>query len=167
MKKSELSRLAPPGLALRPELRLFGAGLALAAAGSCSFLLRYGSSRNALYYAAGAKRQLIQGAMMPDFVQLLGRALWGFGALALLCAALAVWHYAYHHVGSKSVYTMRRLPQRWERHRRCLTLPAIGLALSLLCALSLLLIYYAIYMLATPQACLRPGQWQKIWSVIP
>lgn len=66
------------------------------------------------------------GAVMEDFAQLLDWMLLGFAVTAVCMAALAVWHYASHFQGSRSIYTMRRLPQRWELARRCLTLPLLG-----------------------------------------
>ena len=102
---------------------------------------------------------------MPDFVEILGKGLLGFLIVSTLMIAAAVMHYLYHFHESKSIYTMWRLPNRWELHRRCLTLPAVGLAISAVAAMLFLLLFYAVYMNITPDVCLTPGQWQKIWSV--
>ncbi len=163
--KLDLSRCAPPGLDLRPEKGAFGGGMAFSALFSLSFLTRFSDELERLYWRNGMERTLRPDAVMPDFVQVLGGALIGFAVLALCMAAFVAVHYACHHQGSKSIYLMRRLPNRWERHRRCWTLPLLGIAACLLAAFVLLLIYYAIYMLATPEVCLTPGQWRKIWSV--
>ena len=53
--------------------------------------------------------------------------------------------------------------QRVELHRRCLTLPICAAFGCAVCAFVLLLVYFAIYMLMTPQECLQPEQWYKIW----
>ena len=103
---------------------------------------------------------------MPDFVTLLGHYLIGFLLVALCMLAIVAYHYLYHRQGSKSIYTMRRLPDGMVLHRRCWTLPVLMALASLLAAFVLLMIYYAIYMFVTPDACLTPGQWQKLWSVI-
>ena len=105
------------------------------------------------------------GAIMIDFVEILGEGLLGFLIVSALMIAAAVMHYVYHFYESKSIYTMRRLPSRWELHRRCLTLPAVGLVISAITAMIFLVVFYAIYMNMTPDVCLTPGQWQKIWSV--
>ena len=66
---------------------------------------------------------------------------------------------------------MRRLPDRWELHRRCLALPALGLALSVLIPAVLVVIYFCIYQFGTPYRFLeiskgdiypiqRPYPWQ-------
>ena len=61
---------------------------------------------------------------------------------------------------------MRRLPDPWELHRRCLTLPLLAAGLSLLCGAAFFFLYFGIYLAATPAQSLAPGQWQKIWSVM-
>lgn len=165
--KLDLSRHAPPGLDPAPEMRVFAVGMALSAIFSLVFFAgRYADQLNRLYWKNGTERTLIPGAVMPDFVEVLGQALIGFLIVAACMAAFAVIHYSYHYQESKSIYTMRRLPRRWELHRRCLTLPVAGLTVSLLAAFLLLVIYYAAYMLMTPDTCLTPDQWRKIWSVI-
>ena len=102
---------------------------------------------------------------MPDFTEILDRSLWGFLVAIIAALALIGVHYACHYQDSKSIYTMRRLPNRWELHRRCLTLPLLAAAVYLILAFVILLIFYAVYMNLTPDVCLTPGQWQKIWSV--
>lgn len=164
----DLSRYAPPGWDLRREKQIFGYGMILAAfAGLVVFLARFCDALDRLYWTQRVdgewERTLRPGAVMADYKEVLGGALLGFGILALCLAAFIPLHYAYHHQGSKSIYLMRRLPDRWERHRRCWTLPLLGIAACLLAAFLLLAACYAIYMLATPEECLTVGQWQKIW----
>lgn len=166
--KTDLSRYTPPGFDSRYELRLFLAGTALATLHSLSFLSRFANAKSHLYGQMGTERYLLPGAVMPDFHILLGNALTGFLVLALFWVPVFVTvHYTYHWQDSKSVYLMRRLPNRWEFHRRCLTLPLSVALLCLAVAAILLLVYYGIYMAATPEECLTPRQWQKIWSVLP
>ncbi len=62
---------------------------------------------------------------MPSFVELQATAVdrsWFIG-VALGAVALGAWMYYSHYQNSQSVYLMRRLPDKWEYHRRCLTLP--------------------------------------------
>ena len=49
---------------------------------------------------------------------------------------------------------MRRLPERWELHLRCLTVPVVGVlgAMSLQGILGIF--YYLIYIFVTPRQCL-------------
>ncbi|MCI6719931.1 MAG: hypothetical protein MR451_03855 [Clostridiales bacterium] len=167
MMTHKLSRWAPPGFPLRTELQFFGSGMFFAALYSALFLHRYFIARNDLYETFGTSRVLRPDAVMPDFIVLLGGFLLGFAVLALCMAGFALYHYLYHwQGGSKSIYLMRRLPDRWELHRRCLTLPLAGAVLCGLAALLLFCLYFILYMTATPADCLTPGQWQKVWSVI-
>jgi hypothetical protein len=166
MMRFDLSRHAPPGFVLRPERRFFLAGMACAVLYSLGFLGRFFDARTNLYRYEGTKRVLLPGTLMPDFYVLLDNALIGFVVLALCMLVFILWHYLYHRQNSKSIYLMRRLPKRWELHRRCLTLPLAAVLLCLLAAGLLLLVYYWIYMAATPDVCLTPQQWQKLWSVL-
>lgn len=167
--KNKITRYVPLGIALKPELGFIGAGMGGSLVYSLSFVVRYLNARITLYEwrkGEGGKmiKQLSAGAVMPDFAGILEDALYGFGILSLCMLLVALYHYFYHYQESKSVYLMRRLPDRWEWHRRCLTLPAAVMVLCLLTALLLLLIFFGIYMIGTPQECLTPGQWAKLWQ---
>lgn len=167
MKKPEWSRWAPPGLDLHMEGTVFIWGMALSALFSLSCPARCWREADQLYETGvDGVRTLIPGAVMPDFVQVLGPALVGFLLLALCMAAMIPIHYSYHYRGSRSIYLMRRLPSRWEVHRRCWTLPVLAILCCAVAAFLLLLLYFAIYMHTTPERSLTPHQWEKIWSVI-
>lgn len=163
--KLDLARHAPLGFNLRHERQFFVTGMVCAVLYSFTFPYRYANALTQLYRYEGTKRVLPADAAMPDFSVLLDTALVGFFILALCMLALIPYHYAYHYQGGRSIYLMRRLPNRWELHRRCLTLPLLAVALCLLAAFMLLLIYFGVYMAITPEICLTPGQWAKIWSV--
>ena len=161
-----LDRWAPPGISVPAELKCIGAGLGGSALFSWFFLTKWQDAKERLYSGPSNARILIEGAIMPDFDDILGPYLYGFFIVALCMLALAVWHYSYHHQGgSNSAYLMRRLPDRWEWHRRCLAIPVTAALLSLLLAFLFLCLYYWVYMTFTPSICLTPDQWQKIWSV--
>lgn len=164
--KPDISRYAPPGLNLAPERNFFLTGLVCALLYSLGFFGRLTRAVNALYETRRGVRVLLEGAVMEDFAAVLGGALAGFLVLALCMLAFLIYHYTYHRQGSRSIYLMRRLPSRWELHRRCLTLPVLAALLCLLAAFLLLVIYYAIYRSATPEACLSGGQWRKLWRGI-
>lgn len=165
--KRRLAPCAPPGVDLGQELSWLACGGIVSLLYSFQFFIRYAKHYEQLFLWDGISRVLDTSAVMPDFVDILGGSLSGFQVLALSMVALAVYHYAYHFQGSKSIYLMKRFPDRWELLRRCITLPLLG-ALACLCASALVLLtYYAIYMTFTPPACLAPGQWQRIWSLLP
>lgn len=74
-----------------------------------------------------------------------------FGYITLIWLAVkAVSHYRYYRSGSRADYTMKRLPDRREYHRRALAMPVFGLIGTVLLYLLLLGIGIAVYYLATP-----------------
>ena len=164
--RSTLERSLPVGLDYRQELKWLTYGGVASVLNSLGFLIRYSQHYQSLFLQVGASKVLDTSAIMPDFLQVLGGGLIGFLILALCMAAVIINHYAYHYQGSKSIYLMQRLPNRWELHRRCITLPLLAVIVCLCAALLLLLAYFAVYMTVTPPACLAPGQWQQIWNAL-
>ena len=163
--KKDLSYYAPPGMELNQEKRVFIIGMVMATIFSfLIFGIEFTDCLEKLYWKNGAERTVIPGAMMTNFVELFGESVLGFKIVAALMIAAAVIHYAYHTLESKSIYTMRRLPSVWELHRRCLTLPICGVIISMVTAFVILLICYGFYVGLTPEECVLPGQWQKIWK---
>ena len=68
---------------------------------------------------------------------------------------LEVWDcYDYHKKSTKSIYLMRRLPDKWELHRRCWGRPVIHCILSLLAVAAMTLVYFLLYLTLTPWECL-------------
>lgn len=166
MKKPDFARLTPPGMSIKHEQGFLLGGLSASAFYSLGFLMRYISARRELYYYVGAQRRLKPDTIMPDFVELLSGSLLGFIVVAFCMLVFIALRYAYYHHGSKSIYLIQRLPDRWEMLRRCLILPLLETFSCLLTALLFILLYFAVYMLFTPDECLMPHQWQKIWSVL-
>lgn len=159
MTQIDLSRYAPPGTNIRQEIKVFCVGLFCAA---CCAVLVYGIALCQAYadlfepFYSGVERVLRPDAVMLPFDDvLLHRGLWLFYLLALCALANAVLlHLSYYTGGSKSIYLMRRLPQRWELVRRAITLPLLGAAICLLSALALRLLFLGVYYLITPPQCL-------------
>ena len=122
------SRYVPPGFGLKRELKFFTAGATCAFVWSLAFFFRLYQARKGLYILEGAEWILSPEAQMPDFVEILDSSLAGFGVVAASAVPWILLHYLYHWQGSRSIYLMRRLPDSWELHRRCLTVPlaAIG-----------------------------------------
>lgn len=164
--KPDLQRFVPLGVNARQELEWMFGGWMLSFFYSMGFLVRYEREYLSLFHTIDKRRVLLEGRFMPDFADLLGSHLYGFLIVALCMLAVVVYHYVYHRQGSKSIYLMRRLPDGMELHRRCWALPVLCALGSILLAFVLLLIYYAIYMLVTPDACLTPGQWEKLWRSV-
>jgi len=164
MKRIDLARYAPPGFDLTFDRTLFGCGMVVAFLYSMRFFERFSDMHRVLYEVwTGTEKTLREGAEMADFSFVLGRSLFLFYILAFAMLATAALHYSYHRQGSRSIYLMKRLPSRWELHRRCLTIPIVAAAICLLTAFVLMLFYFWYYMVATPEQCLTPDQWEKIW----
>ena len=158
-----LDDFAPPGIGTDRELRGFTGGLAAACALSFGFFKNYKEARDLLYHWVGNRRVLIEGAVMTDFSALLGDSLISFQVVAVFFLSVVVWHYLYYCQGSKSIYLMKRLPNRWEIHKRAWTLPLLAVVATVAAAFVVMLFYYWIYIVATPKQCIAPGQWQNIW----
>ena len=158
----------PPGYYYRTELLAWEGTLILSVLLSMTrFFSEYSSARKALYISRGAELFLDESKTMLDFIDILGSKLLQPLLLALMIFVIAsAVHYGCYVVGSKSIYLMRRLPKGFEMHRRSLLIPFLFLVLFVIITLILLLLYYAVYMCFTPQACMRPDQWQKIWQKI-
>jgi len=163
--KNRLINKIPPGYPFDKVWSAYWLGYITSAVWSLMFLVKYSEARSNLYMAeAGSK--LIPGAVMPDFEKLIGASFYGFLIFAAACILFSYSFYRYFHKDSKSIYLMKRLPSRYELLSRCVTVPAAGALLSLASALIFLAVYFAIYMLATPQECLTPGQFEKLWRCV-
>lgn len=165
MKLPDFARFAPPGYSLGFERSFYLTGLVSAAIYSMMFFIRFGNALDNLYGYEGKRRVLLPDAVMPDFARLLEHAFAGFGLLAAVMLCFIAVRYAYYRRDSRADYLMRRLPDRLDWHRRCLTMPILAALSCAGCAFLLLLLYFAVYMLFTPGACLQPGQWYKIWRI--
>lgn len=161
--KNKLSHYTPPGYSLTAESNIYILGMLFSTLFSFTFLYKLFDKIAELYEPYPNQNQLIPGAVMPDFIEILDDSLIGFILLAFCILIFIVVRYAYYYQGSKSIYLMHRLPNRYERHHRCITLPVSAAVSCLIAAFILLLIYYLIYIAATPKVCLTPDQWQKIW----
>lgn len=141
---------------------LSGAGVPLLM--GLGFLIRYANAYQNLYRTVNGHRELIDGVKIQDFAELLHpMPVLSLAGGALVMLGLLVYHWLYHYQGSRSIYLMRRLPQRFELTRRCLTVPLVEVLVCLAVTLVLVLLFYWLYHSVTPDVCLRPRQWQKLW----
>ena len=161
--KSKLVKYAPPGYDYQFDKTFYFVGLGVATAFSFSYLIRFGEAKGELYTYHLGEKELIPGAIMPDFIDIFRGSLWGYLVLAFAMLLLIAFRYASYYQNSKSIYLMKRLPDKFEMHRRCIVVPVITAISCMLVAFLVLLLYLGHYMLFTPDACLTPGQWAKIW----
>ena len=161
-----LTKNAPPGADILIQTNQYFAGLIGVVLWSWGFLFRYSDAYNGLFYIDEFGRHFHEQAMMPEFHMLMGSCLLGVWITILVLLACILLNYHSFHQGSKSIYLMKRLPNPMELHRRCILLPALGIAGCLLVREFLIIFYFAVYMLVTPDRYLPPDQWQKLWSVL-
>lgn len=102
------------------------------------------------------------GRMMHDFVTLL-HGVWPLFWVPLVTAViLGVVNRHGFSQGSKAVYLMRRLPDRWEYPRRCFALPLLTLLLGMALTVLVLLACWGLYTHFTPEYAIPPNQWEKL-----
>ena len=165
-KKLDLSRHAPMGARVDSQFVTFCVLAGFAMGYSLLYFLRFSNYLDWLYERRGAVKVLMEGVFMVDFIVVLEDALTWFWGAAVCCLLAIPFNYAHHYKDTKSIYTMRRLPKRWELHRRCLTLPVAGAVILLILSFLMLVLYFWHYMAVVPDVCLTPNQWNKIWSVL-
>lgn len=161
-KLEPLAHLFPMGWPWSNEV--IGAACAVALSALVSFALfvyRFGSAVDDLYtYGLSTwERELIPGATVPPYPQVLGGSFLFFAATALTLALLPIAHFLFHRQESRSDYLMRRLPQRWELAKRCLGGSALLLAGTTLAAAVLFGLFFVCYLTFTPAGCLPPDVW--------
>lgn len=154
MGKFDWDRYVPLGVDGKKSLSGIGLGLGFSAVLSLRFFLRLSMAYGDLFVWRNGVKYLRDGAKMPPFGQLRSGCFLPFAVVALALALSAAEFYFRHYQGSRSIYTMKRLPNRWELWRRVLTLPLCGIAACGLCVALLTALYYGIYLLVTPAGCL-------------
>ncbi len=156
----------PPGMSQRRERIWFYLLLVMALLNCLRFFREYQIELAQLYQRqelVWISSRLIR---MEDFYVLVQGKYILFGLPMLWCVSSVIFRYLYYYEGSKSIYLMRRLPDRWELHRSCLVRPLLRMALCLGVMATVLMISYGYYMRHTPARWLRPDQWQKLWRAI-
>ena len=168
-----LASLLPPGYNRGEEKRIFfGTIVVVLFSSSRNFSVYYRDAYRLLCDPEILDRQvLLPGAIMENFVSVLGANLRLYQWMAAALLAVQLWNrYRYFKQGARADYTLRRLPQRHARFRYCWSLPLLEAAAILLLMVVMLLIFYGYYMYLTPDVCLASGQWQKLqaagWGIL-
>lgn len=172
MRGRDYARLCPPDAApgAYRSAHVFAVG-GVAGFTALILLLRICSARSILYRTRGSRRELIDGATAPDYGGLVAGD--GFigtfplllltGLLLLGLALVCVKNYRDLSQGSRAIWLMRRLPDRWELPRRCCGLPLLGMAAALVLFLIVVLVFYFVYLWLIPEPCRAPDQWHRLW----
>ena len=165
-KRFDLRRLTPPGLSAKLESSWAAALLVPILLWHAVYWIALLHARNDLFLTVDGKAELIPNAVMPDFCELVRGAYNGFAILFLFLICLAFYHYTFFFRRSRSIYLMKRLPQKGELIYRCTALPALLLLASLALMGILFLSDFGLYQMATPKECMTGGQWQKLWTAL-
>ena len=120
-------------------------------------------ARRELFFYETDKKTLIEGAIIAPFSSLFSVYFLGFFFVACFLLGYIIYHYSYYRQDSMSIYLMKRLPDKWELHRRAITVPCIAVVATIGVALTAILFYYIIYFLATPKVCSPYEVLRKIW----
>ncbi len=156
---------APPGFDSAAEIRRVGLWLlATCAAFFLFFIFDYGLSLGGTYGGPDISNFRYHESA-PLFSELLTAS--ALSLLPMPCALvwLLVRNISYFR-GSKSYYTMKRLPNRWEYPLRCALLP-VGGALALFVSVNLLLLLMGgLYLWATPANMLVAGAEQDVLETV-
>lgn len=155
MRRINWERLAPPGLDGRREAKRLLLGLAGALAWSVWMFIPL-----CIQIQQRGDRDWTNRWAVPVFGTMLHTSEWGFLLLAVCMPLLAGSHYLYHFRDGRSIYLMRRLPDRWELHRRCLFLPLAGLLAAGILSLALAVTYFFLYRWAIPEALIPAPEGQ-------
>lgn len=150
-----LENYAPLGIGVEKQIKGFFAQGIVATVYSMLFFVAYANARSALYeHTMFGEKVLIKGAMIREFSSLTEYVFWGFYIVIVTTLLTAVYNYFYHYQGSKMLYLMKRLPDRGELCRRCVTLPIAGSVILIAWMYLLRMLYFAIYLIFTPSQCL-------------
>ncbi|MGN1156329.1 MAG: hypothetical protein ACI4TK_09155 [Agathobacter sp.] len=155
-KHSRLEQYAPPGINLTREILAYIFCICCAVGYSFGFLFSYIDARNQLYEKKwrDGPYELIEGAQIPPFEDLVGNYFHGFILVGVVIVAMLLYHYFYHYQDSKMIYLMKRLPDTLEWHKRCVALPIAGVLVAVAVYGLLWMGYLGIYLIFTPQQCL-------------
>lgn len=165
--KADLNRLVPLGLDGRREfvtVLCVPAAAFIAAALCCAAV--YLSAYDDMFISLNGVRLPAPDAVFPSCAAMAVRSLPFFGAAALFMLYKLARYVSCHYQGGRSIYTMRRLPQRSELPVRCLCLPLGGCAACALLSLAFSCLFCAVYFAVTPADWARPGHWGPVLRLI-
>ena len=156
---------APPGFDSAGETKkVCGWLAATCAAVFLFFIFAYGLNLGGMYGSPDISNYRHHD-VAPRFSELLTAPV--LSLLPMPCALL--WMLARniaYFLSSKSYYTMKRLPNRWEYPLRCALLPVCGWLALFVAANLMLLLAGAVYLLATPEHMLPQGAREEVLNIV-
>ncbi|MBE6774651.1 MAG: hypothetical protein E7543_00495 [Ruminococcaceae bacterium] len=163
----KIRKIIPVGYKPEKELWISASVISIAVVRALLYFLSYYTAYNNLFHDYGGKKILLEGAAMPDFCSIIADGTFDVFKIAIfIFLAMIGMNYSYHYRDSKSIYTMKRLPDKYELHVRCIALPAIAITTCIFLSFILLMLFYAHYMTVTPDGLILPAQWEKLWDYL-
>lgn len=148
-------RFLPIGINMEKANFLFGACIMI---GIAEHFVFYGKYMTQLNQLRGAIKGVTieAGMQMPYFWELQQHTYYGYIAAILAAFFLqAFWNYEYYNKKTKSVYVMKRLPDRKEYPRTIWVTPALQAAVIVVIMAAQTVFDACLYMLATPDIALK------------
>lgn len=128
------------------------------------FISNFCLQLNSFYYYENGKKILEEGRVMPEFFRIRGDSFDFFGILIIAMIIFAIYNFSYHRIGTKSVYTMKRLKNKGEYFKRCLFVPCTVIIAAAFTVIILNLLYFFIYEIAVPEGVLMyPDRTYRMW----
>lgn len=155
--RCNISKLVPVGINGARVKKYMTLTLCLCALVSIAvFLTSFIAGYSRLYYLneANGGKYLRENVYMTKFFDLTDNVFFCFVFFLIGLVAVAIYNFAYHFIGSKSIYTMLRLNTRKELFIRCLALPVFFALASLLTCVILEAGFYVFYIIVVPSQCL-------------
>ncbi|MBQ3136196.1 MAG: hypothetical protein IJB74_01805 [Clostridia bacterium] len=163
----KIKKIIPVGYKPEKELWIYCSVILMAILRSLFYFISYYSAYNNMFHDYGDKMVLIENITMVDFCNIIADGTFDVFKVAIfIFLAMIGVNYGYHYRDSKSIYTMRRLPNKYELHIRCIALPLTAIIISIILSFALLMVFYCHYMTVTPDELLLPAQWEKLWDYI-
>ena len=164
--KYKLSDVLPAGSNALLVKKLISAGYILSAVVSiASFIISLFNSLREIYSYSESGEKYLNGTYMKYFAHVRENSFDIFRLLIILMLLFAVYNFISHYMGSKSIYTMRRLRNPAELMTRCLFVPVIMIIASIVTVLILNLVFIGAYVLAVPGETFLPYWKRDMWRV--
>ena len=158
---SFLKRYSPPGMDITHEKSWLIGGLPVGILWSFVFFFRYADAYEELFTRSGGEQVLKPGAVIQPFDEIMGPSLLALVLVAFIMLQFLFHHWFYFYQGSRSIYLMKRLPQKGELVKRILILPVLAFFICMAVLVLVRFLYFGVYLLVTPDSCLPANVWQQ------
>lgn len=153
--KLNLYKLTPPGTDIPKYKNKLRLALYICIAVSQTYWFRYFQCRSWLF----VNGKLVAGRTMEPFWEVFSvngsyPYVLPYAAAVLMMLWWMLTFYRSFYQDSKSIFLMKRLPDRWELARRCVTVPLLCMGIFIALLLVHIAVFYVGYLLFTPKSTL-------------